>query len=187
MIIVMTGATAGIGAETLKHFATLPDTNIYVGARGSGRMVPNGVEVLPLDLSSLKSVRSFADNIKQRLGNTKIDILVLNAGVQATDNKQRSEDGFELTFATNHLAHYLLARLFLPNLAKGGKIVITTSDTHDPAIIPFGPKTLNLKNWHILTKIVRKVCGFMPQQNSVIFLPHVLLHLLVSERIEISK
>lgn len=142
MTIVMTGATSGIGAEALKHFAELPDTKIYVGARGSGRNVPKRTEVLPLDLSSLKSVRSFADNIKQRLGNTKIDILVLNAGVQATDNKQKSEDGFELTFATNHLAHYLLARLLLPNLAKGGKIVITTSDAHDPEIIFFGPKTL---------------------------------------------
>ncbi|WP_257668153.1 SDR family NAD(P)-dependent oxidoreductase [Parapedobacter tibetensis] len=145
MIIVMTGATSGIGAEALKHFAKLPDTKVYVGVRGSGRIVPKGTEVLPLDLSSLKSVHSFADNIKQRLGNTKIDILVLNAGVQATDNKKRSEDGFELTFATNHLAHYLLARLFLPNLAKGGKIVITTSDSHDPAIIFFGPKTLATK------------------------------------------
>lgn len=141
----MTGATSGIGAEALNHFTKLPNTKVYVGARGNGRIVPKGTEVFPLDLSSLKSVRSFADNIKQRLGNTKIDILVLNAGIQATDNKQRSEEGFELTFATNHLAHYLLARLLLPNLAKGGKIVITTSDSHDPEIIFFGPKTLELK------------------------------------------
>lgn len=144
MIIVMTGATSGIGAEALKHFEKLPNTKVYIGARGNGRIVPKGTEVVPLDLSSLKSVRSFADSIQQRLGNAKIDVLVLNAGVQATDNKNRSEDGFELTFATNHLTHYLLARLLLPNLAKGGKIVITTSDSHDPEIIFFGPKTLNL-------------------------------------------
>ena len=145
MIIVMTGATSGIGAEALKHFAKLPDTKEYVGARGSGRIVPKGTEVHPLDLSSLKSVHSFVNNLKQRLGNNTIDILVLNAGVQATDNKQRSNEGFELTFATNHLAHYLLGRLLLPNLAKGGKIVITTSDAHDPDIIFFGPKILDLK------------------------------------------
>lgn len=144
-VIVMTGATSGIGAEALKHFVKLPDTKIYVGARGSGRIVPDGVEVLPLELSSLKSVRNFADNIKKRLGYARIDLLVLNAAIRATDNKQQSEEGFQLTFATNHLAHYLLARLFLPNLAKGGKIVITTSDTHDPAIVPFGPKVLNPK------------------------------------------
>lgn len=143
MVIIMTGATSGIGAEALKHFVKLPDTKVYVGARGSGRIVPEGTDVLPLDLSSLRSVRSFADNIKQRLGHTKIDVLVLNAAIRASDYIQKSEDGFELTFATNHLAHYLLARLFLPNMAKDSKIVITTSDTHDPAIVPFGPKVLN--------------------------------------------
>jgi NAD(P)-dependent dehydrogenase (short-subunit alcohol dehydrogenase family) len=143
MNIVMTGATSGIGAEALKHFAKLPDTKVFVGARGSGRIVPEGTAVLPLELSSLQSVRSFAYNIKQRLGNTKIDALILNAAIRATDNTQRSEEGFQLTFATNHLAHYLLARLLWPIMAKGGRIVITTSDTHDPAVVPFGPKTLN--------------------------------------------
>ena len=143
MIIVMTGGTSGIGFEALKHFAKSPNTKVYVGARGSGRIVPKGTDVLPLDLSSLRNVRSFADNIKQRLGPTKIDVLVLNAAIRATDKKQRNEEGFELTFATNHLSHYLLARLFLSNMGKDSKIVITTSDTHDPAIVPFGPKTLN--------------------------------------------
>jgi len=143
MVIIMTGATSGIGAEALKHFVKLPDAKVYVGARGSGRIVPEGADVLPLDLSSLKSVRSFADNIKRRLGSTKIDVLILNAAIRATDNTQRSEEGFQLTFATNHLAHYLLARLLWPIMAKGGRIVITTSDTHDPAIVPFGPKSLD--------------------------------------------
>lgn len=145
MIIVMTGATSGIGAETLKQFANLPDTKVYVGARGNGRIVPEGIDVLPLDLSALKSVRAFAENIKQRLGNSKIDVLVLNAAVRPTDNQQKSNEGFELTFATNHLAHYLLARLLFANLAKQGRIVITTSDSHDPAVVPFGPKTLNIE------------------------------------------
>src|SRR5690554_2682875 len=93
MIIVMTGGTSGIGAETLQHFAKLPDTIVLVGARGRKRTVPEGTEVLPLDLSSLSSVRSFAENIKKRLGNAKIDVLVLNAAIRATDNDQRSEEG----------------------------------------------------------------------------------------------
>ncbi|WP_231424718.1 SDR family NAD(P)-dependent oxidoreductase [Pedobacter sp. Leaf250] len=142
--IVMTGATSGIGAAALKHFTELPDTNIFIGVRSNKHDVQPGTQVLPLDLSSLKSVRAFADSIKQHLGDGKINILVLNAGIKATDNKQLSEEGFELTFATNHLAHYLLARLFLPNMARDSKIVITTSDAHDPAVIPFGPKTLNI-------------------------------------------
>lgn len=144
MIIVMTGATGGIGAEALNHFTKLNNIKVYVGARGSGRTLPEGAEAFPLDLSSLQSVRSFADAVKQRLANAKIDVLVLNAGIQAADHGRRSEEGFELTFATNHLSHYLLARLLEPNLAQGGRIIITTSDAHDPKVIGFGPKTINI-------------------------------------------
>lgn len=143
MIIVMTGATSGIGAEALKHLAELSDTKVYVGARGKGRLVPDGVEVRPLELSSLNSVCAFASNLKQELGDRKINALVLNAAIRATDPSQSSEDGFQLTFATNHLAHYLLARLLWPMMEIDGRIVITTSDTHDPAVVPFGPKSLN--------------------------------------------
>ncbi|WP_165940247.1 SDR family NAD(P)-dependent oxidoreductase [Dyadobacter psychrotolerans] len=104
----------------------------------------------------MKSVRSFADRIKQRLRNIKIDVLVLNAGIRAANNQVSSQEGFELTFATNHLSHYLLARLFEPNLTEGGRIIITTSDAHDPAVIPFGPKTLNIESSGIQPSIVQK-------------------------------
>lgn len=46
---------------------------------------------------------------------------------------------FEMTFAVNHLAHYLLLRLLLPKLAEHAHVVITTSDTHDPKTNPFAP------------------------------------------------
>ena len=126
--IVMTGATSGIGAHALAHLAASPNTDIIVGARG-GRDLPNAT-VLPLELASLQSVRDFADALKRHLGDIKIDMLVLNAGAQFRQ-AERSVDGYEMTFAVNHLSHYLLARL--PELVEGGRIVITTSDTHDPA------------------------------------------------------
>lgn len=141
-VIVMTGATSGIGAVAINRFAQQPDTLIIVGARGNGRTVPHGTEIFPLDLSSLESTRNFANKVIQRIGNNQIDLLVLNAGTQFGNNKQLSPEGFELTFATNHLSHYLLARLLWPNMAKGSRLVITTSDTHDPAIIPIAPKTM---------------------------------------------
>ena len=159
MRIVMTGATAGIGAEALKHLTNLHDTKVYVGARGTGRTLPQA-DVIPLDLSSLKSVRSFADKVKQGLGQDKIDVLILNAGIQATDNSLRSEEGFELTFATNHLANYLLARLLEPAMAQGGRIIITASDAHDPAVIPFGPKALNISELAYPTETSPKGMAF---------------------------
>lgn len=70
-------------------------------------------------------------------------MLVLNAGAQYLNVDQRSAGGFEITVVVNHLAHYLLARRLLPTMAEGGRLVITTSDTHDPAIMPLAPRTLD--------------------------------------------
>ncbi len=142
-VVVMTGATAGLGAYALQHIAARPSTRVIIGARGTGRPAPRGVEVVSLDLASLDSVRQFADAVKQQLGEARIDILVLNAGMQTSNTDGRSAEGYELTFAVNHLAHYLLARLLLPCIASEGRVVITTSETHDPAMTPIAPKTLD--------------------------------------------
>lgn len=141
-VVVMTGVTAGLGAHALEDIASRPDMRVIIGARGSGRRAPAGVEVIPLDLASLASVRQFAEAVMWRLAGTRIDILVLNAGMQSPTNEGRSADGYELTFAVNHLAHYLLARLLLPCMAEHGRLIITTSETHDPAVTPIAPKTL---------------------------------------------
>lgn len=126
--IVMTGATTGIGAAAAKRL-TAPGVRLITGAR-SGK---GPGEVLPLDQASLASVRSFATAVETALGTGGIDALVLNAGGQRPDVAARSADGFELTFATNHLAHYLLLRLLAPRLNPGARVVITSSGTHDPA------------------------------------------------------
>ncbi|WP_432192534.1 SDR family NAD(P)-dependent oxidoreductase [Streptomyces sp. bgisy027] len=140
----MTGATAGLGAHAVRHIAAQPDTRVIVGARGSGTLPP-GAEVVPLDLASLDSVRAFADAVVRQLGDARIDVLVLNAGMQTGGVEGRSAEGYELTFAVNHLAHYLLARLLMPHMADHGRLVITTSETHDPAVTPLAPKSLELR------------------------------------------
>ena len=139
-VLVMTGATSGLGAAALKRLAVQPNTEIIVGARGRREIA--GATVLPLELGSLESVRAFASAVGERLGNAGIDVLILNAGAQFR-HEQRSVDGFEMTFAVNHLAHYLLARLLMPSMAEGGRLVITTSDTHDPVKMPLAPRTLD--------------------------------------------
>lgn len=142
-VVVMTGATSGIGAAALQRIAAEPSTRVLVGARGAGREVPAGVETLPLDLESLESVREFAEAVVRRLDGASIDALVLNAGTQSRNPDRRTADGFEPTFGVNHLAHYLLARLLASRLSAQARVVVTTSDTHDPAIIPLAPKSLD--------------------------------------------
>jgi NAD(P)-dependent dehydrogenase (short-subunit alcohol dehydrogenase family) len=128
--IVMTGATSGFGVVTADRIGAAPETRLLLGARGTA---PDGVESLPLDLVTLASVRSFAAAVIERLGDTEIDALVLNAGTLNRDVDGRTPDGFETTFAVNHLAHYLLLRLLLGSLARGATVILTTSGTHDPA------------------------------------------------------
>ncbi len=131
MQIVMTGGNRGIGAEALRHLLAAPQAHILLGMRNEGG--PAGATCLPLDLASFASVRSFADAVVATLGGTGIDVLVLNAGGQRPDVSERSIDGHELTFAANHLGHFLLLHRLWPHLASGARVVITSSGTHDPA------------------------------------------------------
>ena len=128
-VIVMTGATSGLGKVAAIHMLATPGTRLLLGARRPG---PPAAETLPLDLARLDSVRSFAAAVAERLGATPIDALVLNAG-RSGNADERTADGYETTFVVNHLAHYLLLRLLLPRLADHARIVLTTSSTHDPA------------------------------------------------------
>jgi NAD(P)-dependent dehydrogenase (short-subunit alcohol dehydrogenase family) len=129
MQIVMTGGSRGIGAAALRHLVALPDARIVTGVRGTA---PAGTTGLALDLASLASVRQFADAVIAALGDSEIAALVLNAGGQRPSVTERSADGHELTFAANHLGHFLLLNLLWPHLGAGGRVVITSSGTHDP-------------------------------------------------------
>jgi NAD(P)-dependent dehydrogenase (short-subunit alcohol dehydrogenase family) len=140
--VVMTGGTAGFGAVAAKRIFDTPNTRLILGARGNNN---SSIETLPLDLARLSNVRSFVQALTKKLDGTKIDILIMNAGAQFGTTKHRTGDGFESTFVINHLAHYLLLRILTPSLAKNATIVITTSDVHDPKMVPFGPKDLDLE------------------------------------------
>ena len=154
--VVMTGKTAGIGAVAAKRIFNTPNTQLILGARENRN---SSIETLTLDLARLSNVRSFVQSLSKRLDGAKIDILIMNAGAQFGDTRHRTGDGFESTFAINHLAHYLLLRLLTPSLAKNAVIVITTSDVHDPKMVPFGPKELDPE---ALAHPKDKGKGFMP-------------------------
>jgi NAD(P)-dependent dehydrogenase (short-subunit alcohol dehydrogenase family) len=142
--IVMTGGTSGLGEVAARQIARAPDTRLVLGARrGIHGEAQSTIETLPLDLTRLTSVREFAQRVILGLGDNSINGLVLNAGIQFPNIDQRTEEGFEATFGVNHLAHFLLLQLLLPRLARGARVVITTSDTHDPKANPMGPKELD--------------------------------------------
>jgi len=154
--VVMTGGTAGFGAIAAKKISDTPNTKLILGARDTKN---SSIDALPLDLARLADVRSFGQALTKKLDGTKIDVLILNAGAQFGNTKHRTEDGFESTFAINHLAHYLLLRLLTPNLAKNATVVITTSDVHDPKMNPLGPKKLEPET---LAHPNNKSKGFIP-------------------------
>lgn len=138
--IIITGANSGLGFETAKKIAKHGDCKIILACRSMekaerakvaivGETGNQNVVTMPLDTSSLRSVRSFAQEILSQ-GET-IDVLINNAGISPM-HSGITEDGFELVFATNHLGHFLLTNLLLPILAGDARIFNVASDMHDP-------------------------------------------------------
>jgi NAD(P)-dependent dehydrogenase (short-subunit alcohol dehydrogenase family) len=125
MNIVMTGVTSGIG-QAAAALLVARGHIVHAGVRGAG--APRAVTTSRLDMSSLAGARTFAEGITEL-----VDSVVLNAGMQRLDVDARTVDGYEETFAVNHLAHYLLARLLLPKIKNGGRLIFTSSGTHDPS------------------------------------------------------
>ena len=94
------------------------------------------VELLVADLSSFKTVRELVDEFKGKY--SRLDVLVNNAGVILT-KRLLSPDGYEKTFATNHLGHFLLTNLLLDTLIKSSpsRVINVTSEAHRGAKIDF--------------------------------------------------
>jgi protochlorophyllide reductase len=136
---LLTGATSGMGLEAARALARDPTRQVIAGARnphaaaGLRAAVPaDRLTLLELDLGSLGSVRRFAAEVRQRLGDGRLAGIACNAGLQLVGPAGRSPDGHDLTFATNHLSHFLLVHALLDLLAPGAPVVSTASGTHDP-------------------------------------------------------
>jgi NAD(P)-dependent dehydrogenase (short-subunit alcohol dehydrogenase family) len=127
---IVTGANSGIGFHTAAALArqgarvVLACRNIDAAGQAARRI--GSAEVRALDLSSMSSVREFAD-----AWDAPLDLLINNAGVMAPPKPTVTEDGFELQFGTNHLGHFVLTGLLLPRLldARDGARVVTVSST----------------------------------------------------------
>lgn len=143
--VLITGGHAGLGLEAAKELASGARLNLLLAGRdpdrveGAARRIRSqyGVDVgvLELDLSSLASVRAAAARVRAMLETGEMDSLqaiLANAGAQFRGPVSYSADGYEETFAVNHLGHFLLVNLLLDLVSEGGRIVFTASGTHDP-------------------------------------------------------
>lgn len=137
--ILVTGANSGIGLEAVKLFAgkgaevIMACRNVEkaeVAAAEVRAVVPEArLEIMALDLADLASVKAFADAVKQRF--STLDVLLNNAGLMAPP-LQRTKDGFEIQFGTNHLGHFALTGRLLELLeaADAPRIVQISSLAH---------------------------------------------------------
>jgi NAD(P)-dependent dehydrogenase (short-subunit alcohol dehydrogenase family) len=129
---VVTGGAAGIGFETAKVLA-VRGARVVLACRDAERgaaatnLLTGDVVVVRLDLASLASVRAAADEIRAAV--PRLDLLINNAGVMNAPFR-RTEDGIELTFATNHVGHFALTGLLLDTLTDDGRIVTVSSIAH---------------------------------------------------------
>ena len=124
-IILVAGSTDGIGKLTALRLAQ-KNANIIVHGRNpekvniivnelKTRSGTEKIDGLTADFSSLNEVRKFADELKKDY--KEIDVLINNAGVGFADERY-SKDGYELRFAVNYLAPFLLTNLLQPLLEK---------------------------------------------------------------------
>src|SRR5690349_5029946 len=127
---LVTGANSGLGLRTAQVLAGM-GARVIMACRSPDRgqaaveKAGRNAELLELDLADLASVRKAAAEARDRTGD-KIDVLVNNAGVFATPHN-RTADGFELQFGTNHLGHAALTWLLMPALRDGGRVVTVAS------------------------------------------------------------
>lgn len=139
--IVMTGGTSGIGAHVLESLMMGErPCHVFLIARKSGPAIETcrrhrnkgRLTVIWADLADLGAVSRGCDELLDQLGGREIHAVALNAGILAIGRQRPTIDGLEFTFAVNHLAHVLLVERLRRRIARGGRIIITSSEVHDP-------------------------------------------------------
>lgn len=165
-ICLITGGTSGIGKEAALALAkmgatlVLPSRDLTKGEKVKEEIVQASgnqqVDVMACDLASIASIRNFVEKFERKYQH--LHVLLNNAGVWETDRK-RSKDGIEITFATNHLAPFLLTNLLLNTLMRSApaRIINVSSGVHYRGRIDFddleGKKSYDLLQAYAQSKL----------------------------------
>jgi NAD(P)-dependent dehydrogenase (short-subunit alcohol dehydrogenase family) len=169
-ICLITGGTSGIGKETALALAkmgailVLPSRNPEKGEQVKQEIISKSgnqqVEVMECDLASFASIRSFAKDFIRKY--SQLHVLLNNAGVWKTERKE-SKDGIELTFATNHLAPFLLTNLLLDVLMQSApsRIINVSSGAHYAGRLNFEDLELKKSYNHIKAYNQSKVANVL--------------------------
>jgi NAD(P)-dependent dehydrogenase (short-subunit alcohol dehydrogenase family) len=138
-VAIVTGSSSGIGYEAARVLANKRATviiavrNLEKGGKATEKILAQNkeadVKVMEMDLANLESVAKFAENFKKAY--SRLDLLINNAGVMIPPY-EKTADGFELQFGTNHLGHFALTGLLLEVLmnTEGARIVNVSSSAH---------------------------------------------------------
>ncbi len=137
---IITGTSSGIGTviayELAKRGAKViaANRNIDKAQKAMAAVKQptddlSSLTTLALDVSSVKSVKEFAEQINADASIMQIDGLLLNAGIMALPERQESVDGFELQMATNVLGHHLLTSLLMPKIKLAPKAVVVSTSS----------------------------------------------------------
>lgn len=156
--VIVTGSNTGIGYETALDLYK-KGAKVYVASRNQEKAL-NAIERMKsdggtgelifeeLDLASLSSVKTFADNIIK--AESRLDLLINNAGIMIPP-QAKTEDGFEIQFGVNFVGHFALTgHLFkLLEATKGSRVVTLSSIAHRGAKIDFDNFRLEkeYQNW----------------------------------------
>jgi NAD(P)-dependent dehydrogenase (short-subunit alcohol dehydrogenase family) len=137
--VFVTGVSAGLGVETARSL-TAHGAHVVGAARDLSKAEAataqvrkdagaNGgsFELVALDLASLKSVRSCADELLAK--GSRFDVVIANAGVMATPFGYTT-DGFETQFGTNHLGHFVLVNRIASLMGAGSRLINLSSSGH---------------------------------------------------------
>jgi NAD(P)-dependent dehydrogenase (short-subunit alcohol dehydrogenase family) len=145
-VVIVTGATSGLGKEATKILAQ-KNATVVMAVRNTKKAntvvqeikqtLPNAkIDIKEMDLNSLESVKHFADKVLSSYD--RLDVLINNAGIMACPF-DKTKEGFEIQMGTNHLGHFALTGLLMPLLekTKNARIVATSSIGHRMGNINF--------------------------------------------------
>ena len=146
-VVLVTGATDGIGKQTALELAKMSATVLLHGREAArcdavrreiAEVAGNErLDTFVADLASLGQIREMATKLAQKYD--RLQVLIHNAGVFMA-RRVLTEDGFETTFAVNHLAPFLLTHLLMALLKRGApaRVITVSSIAHQRATIDFG-------------------------------------------------